>query len=834
MQCLRRTVLLSGAADLSDKQLLECFLDQGEEAAMAALVRKHAPMVWGVCRRFLGNHHDAEDAFQATFLVLVRKASSISPRDKVANWLHGVACKTARKAKAARIRCLSREKQLNHMPEIATVPDDAWQDLVPILDQELDRLPEKYRVALILCELEGKTRKQAARELGLPEGTLAGHLSRGRTMLARRLSRYGLVLSVAETTRLLAANAAATSVPPMLLSSTAKSAMLAATAKAGAATIISTKATLLAEGVIKAMLLTKLKTMAGLVVLTVTLLGGMSAVGHQTLAALQSTKSEAVAADQANAKSLEESGEIRPPTIFAQPAPAKGPLQIEHKSPVLAVAWSPHGKLLITGTKDGTVQITDADTGKALRSIATADSIAGLAISADSKTLAVSRLAFWDIETGNPLWQFPVKNAVGDFWPASFAFGPDGHSFVTVHVGGYSSMRFNMGAGMVAGAIQAAGKGGAGGVVIGGAGAGAFPKANAVMPKVAGVPGAPVARPVAPVKGVSAMALDGSAGGSCDDSGKLFVWDAKTNQHNLVMDIGKTGCLAFISGRPQVAAACDDNTVVVWDWAEKKKVATLTGLTKPAAMLVCSRDGSTLAALADDKTTTVVWNLASNKVRSQRNHRMGDAQTLALSPDGTLAAIAFVDNKTVYVSNAAKRELTNKGPALLLSAKELAAAWADMLSQDHEAAEAAWQKLGAAGDNATGFLREQIRAEAVPNVDLNALQERIAALDSPTFAIREKAVKELTDAGEPAVLPLQRLLEKSPSTEAATRAEMALKKLPKTQNTPERQRVLEAIELLETVHTAKAIDLLREIERDSLIAQIQLEARRALQRITAE
>src|SRR5262249_53113407 len=154
------------------------------------LVKKHAPMVWGVCRRLLGSHHDAEDAFQATFLVLARKVSSISPREKVANWLYGVACKTARKAKASRARKLSREKQFIPMPDIEKTRDDSWQELMPVLDLELSRLPKKYRVALILCELEGKSRKQAARELGLPEGTVAGHLTRGRSLLANRLRKH--------------------------------------------------------------------------------------------------------------------------------------------------------------------------------------------------------------------------------------------------------------------------------------------------------------------------------------------------------------------------------------------------------------------------------------------------------------------------------------------------------------------------------------------------------------------------------------------------------------------------------------------------------------------
>src|SRR5262249_22645957 len=148
-----------------------------------ALVRRHAPMVWGVCRRVLGNLHDAEDAFQATFLILVRKAASIASPKLLANWLYGVAHQTALKARATNAKRRVRERQVTHMPEPAANEPDRWNDLQPLLDQELARLPNKYRVAIVLCDLEGKTRKEAAWQLGVPEGTLAARVARGRVML---------------------------------------------------------------------------------------------------------------------------------------------------------------------------------------------------------------------------------------------------------------------------------------------------------------------------------------------------------------------------------------------------------------------------------------------------------------------------------------------------------------------------------------------------------------------------------------------------------------------------------------------------------------------------
>src|SRR5262245_49736137 len=185
MQHLRRMELLRDGAGSTDGQLLEAYICRQDQVALAALVQRHGPMVWGVCRRVLGNYHDAEDAFQATFLVLVRKAASIASPELLANWLYGVAHQTALKARATTAKRRARERQVTDMPEPGVTDHDLWRDLQPLLDQELSRLPDRYRVAVVLCDLEGKTRKEAARQLGVPEGTLAARLARGRVLLAK-------------------------------------------------------------------------------------------------------------------------------------------------------------------------------------------------------------------------------------------------------------------------------------------------------------------------------------------------------------------------------------------------------------------------------------------------------------------------------------------------------------------------------------------------------------------------------------------------------------------------------------------------------------------------
>ena len=163
LQHLRRTVLLPDGAGMTDGQLLTRYVEGRDEDAFAALVKRHGPMVWGVCRRLLANRQDAEDSFQANFLVLVRKAAAVLPREMVGNWLYGVAYMTAHRGKVAAARGRRREKQVTEMPEPVTAGPDLWDDLRPLLDQELSRLPNPYRVVVVLCELERKTCKEAAR-----------------------------------------------------------------------------------------------------------------------------------------------------------------------------------------------------------------------------------------------------------------------------------------------------------------------------------------------------------------------------------------------------------------------------------------------------------------------------------------------------------------------------------------------------------------------------------------------------------------------------------------------------------------------------------------------
>jgi RNA polymerase sigma factor (sigma-70 family) len=270
---LVRALRTQACADQTDGQLLSQYLSRRDEAAFVALLLRHGPMVLGVCRRVLGNAADAEDAFQATFLVLVRKASSLSGRAVLGDWLHGVARRTALSARRACARRRAKEQAMAR-PDVQGEPiQDDW---LPLLDEELSRLPDNYRLPIVLCDLEGKTRREAADRLGWPEGTVAGRLARGRALLARRLVRRGGAVSSGALAAVLAQNAASACVSEALVHATARAASLSAAGSGAATAVVSARVAALTEGVVRAMFLAKLKTVS--CVLALTILVGLGAV----------------------------------------------------------------------------------------------------------------------------------------------------------------------------------------------------------------------------------------------------------------------------------------------------------------------------------------------------------------------------------------------------------------------------------------------------------------------------------------------------------------------------------------------------------------------------
>jgi RNA polymerase sigma factor (sigma-70 family) len=260
---IRKLAGAGPAGEATDAQLLARFIKNRDESAFAMIVERHGPMVLNICRRMLNDAHEVDDVFQAVFLVLVRKAGSVGKPELLANWLYGVACRTAAKARGQAYRRQAYVKEMVDMPATDTTSDHAWQELRPVLDEELKTLPDKYRAPLVLCYLQGKTYTEAARILGWAEGTVSGRLARGRELLRAKLTRRGLTLSGVTLATLLTHNAAsAMLVPAALATNTVKAALLVAAGNTLAASVISTPVATLTEGVLHAMFLTKLKIAA--------------------------------------------------------------------------------------------------------------------------------------------------------------------------------------------------------------------------------------------------------------------------------------------------------------------------------------------------------------------------------------------------------------------------------------------------------------------------------------------------------------------------------------------------------------------------------------------
>jgi RNA polymerase sigma factor (sigma-70 family) len=263
---------------LSDRQLLERFLGRRDADAFAALVRRHGPAVLGVCRRALGNVHDAEDAFQATFLVLARNARSIVRQESLGSYLYGVAYRVSLKARANAVRRRRQEGQAALRAADRSADDATVEDLRPILDEEINRLPDKYRRPIVLCYFEGKTYQEAARLLGWPAGTAAARLARARALLRSRLAIRGLAPSVGALAVLLAEGAAPAADVCLLADTTARNAVRFAANPMAAG--VSAQVIALTEGVVQVMRIRQLKVVAGILLAVALTCGGVGTLRH--------------------------------------------------------------------------------------------------------------------------------------------------------------------------------------------------------------------------------------------------------------------------------------------------------------------------------------------------------------------------------------------------------------------------------------------------------------------------------------------------------------------------------------------------------------------------
>jgi RNA polymerase sigma factor (sigma-70 family) len=626
---LRRAAGEDGA--VSDAQLLERFVRHREETAFELLVWRHERLVLAACRRILHDAHDAEDAFQATFLALARQAGSIGRREALAGWLHRVACRAALRLRA---RNSARARHETLVPLVPPEADDdpaeeaVWDDLRPLLDEEVGRLPEKYRVAVVLCYLQGLTYDEAARRLGCPRGTVSIRLTRARDLLRKRLVRRGFVWSGAALAAVLASHGARAATPAALVSGTVRAALAFAADRAAAAGLVSARTVALAEGVLRAMWMTKVKLTVALLVSAVVVIGlGAAALaqrpdGGKPVDLLPGQKDKVAdpvkkePADGDRPLDLLPGGRPKPADSGKADLPAGGDGWRErHTFPspggdVMGVAFSPDGKRLAAAGLDGAAVILDMESGKAVADIKSEVSdLQALAFSPDGRALALGgggkkgagRVQFLDVVSGKTLSASDFPDTV-----TGVAFSPDGR---LAGVTGADKMVHLLD---VTTGKEVRAFAGHADVVF----AAAF-SADGKLLAAGGGPSEVKAKPAA---------------------GELHVWDVSTGKEIAMAKTGGTvTSVAFSPDGRTLATGSFDDLVRLWDVASMQAKSDLKGHAFLVRSVAWSPDGKTLASAGYDETVRV-WDTATGQEVAVLKGHKGAVQVVRFSPDGRLLA----------------------------------------------------------------------------------------------------------------------------------------------------------------------------------------------------
>jgi RNA polymerase sigma factor (sigma-70 family) len=619
---VRKLLAEHALAGWPDRDLLERFVRCRDGDAFAALLARHGPMVLRVCRAVLRDAHDAEDAFQATFLVLACGAAKVRNVRSVGGFLHGTAYRVAARARARAARRREAEKEAAQMQAEATAGGQGRHGMEAALHEELGRIPEKYRRAFVLCHLEGKTHVQAADALGCPVGSVSRHLRRACDLLRERLAARGLAVPAGLLVGALATRARA-AVPAALARAT-----LQAVGKyvAGAALVggSSVPAVTLAKEALRTLTAFKLKGPAVVLVLVGLVAGGAAlfarnnpAAGAREVAPPPAAGRQ-TAADDAPQTPVDLHGDPLPPGAEAR----LGTVRLRHGAEILALAFSPDGKALVSTGRDRALRLWEAPTGLQLARVPKQqDYIGAAAFSADGKTLAAvgedGSIVLYEYHPALPEDKKPAeigkerlrfKPDAGRVW--FLAFQPDGN--------------------LVSGAVE-------GPIYVWDEKTGKEVRhfGNAAENKLHQF----------------GLSPDGKTLAAGSGDADAVLWEVGTGESlGALPGHTKVSSFAFAPDGRTLAVGDETNTIRLWDLKTRKVTSRLIGKKAPhqaagmgdaVVAQAFTADGKTLVSAGDFGDGTVrVWNVETGEERCQLHGRNGDGNHLALSPDGKTLALA--------------------------------------------------------------------------------------------------------------------------------------------------------------------------------------------------